>query len=104
MLGRGPTSSHFAPLIGKSTVAISACQGKTLRFFKEIRYPRVWRSYSAGGAPPPRRMVENRGLAGLVVLHGLGQPGLDLSDPGLRQRVGRQELGLSRPPSEAIRT
>src|SRR5262249_5748471 len=61
-------------------------------------YPRVWRTDGAVSYSAPRRMVETRTLAGVVVLQRFGQPGLDLGDPSLRQRMGRQEFGLSRPP------
>jgi len=43
-------------------------------------------------------MVEQVGLAGPVVLQRFRDPGLDLGDPGLRRRVGREEFGLARAP------
>src|SRR6266446_6894233 len=46
-----------------------------------------------GGAPYVRTRGSPGSGAGLVVLQGLGQPGLDLLDPGGVGRVRGEELG-----------
>src|SRR6267142_2764218 len=88
-----PTSPH---LLANLQLAFGPCQGKTFRFFKEICYPPVWLTDGVRDPPAPRQMVETDRLTRLVVLERFGEPGLDLSNPGPWERVGREEFRLAR--------
>src|SRR5881396_1563703 len=102
-MGRG---RDFIPLCPTWMVRLASpersCQGKTFDF-----------SWDSGWVGCGRRVVEitplrptgwcyGVGSAGTVVLHGLRNPGLDLSDPRRFRRMGGQELGRALAPLRSL--
>src|SRR5439155_18587281 len=81
---------------------------KNIRFFVGFRLGRLWATGCGDHPTSTHRMVlwgrisGSVRSAGTVVLNGLRNPGLDLSDPRRFRRMGGQELGRALAPLRSL--